>query len=157
MRLLPTINLVMVANHDSLPAGPMPPNVSVMTNVPLADAMNVLAHSQFMVLPLRGSEVPCGHVTVVSALHMGKAILATHSTRLQDYLIDGNNAVLVPHDNTELLARQIEVLFYNPDFCNRLGSNGLAFASRHCGEDNAVHYFRRFLRENDIPAQSKQD
>ena len=152
MRLLPAITLVMVASPDCAPRGSIPPNVTIITNVPLADAMNVLAHSQFMVLPLRGSAIPCGHVTVVSALHMGKAILATNSTGLHDYLIEGGNAVLVPPDNPKQLAVQMELLFDDPALCAQLGSNGLEFARNNCMEDNAVAYFRRFLDDNAIIA-----
>jgi len=150
MRRLPSIRLVLVASADSLPRGPIPTNVSVMTNVPLADAMNVLAHSLFMVLPLKGSAVPCGHVTVVSALHMGKAILATDSSGLRDYLINGKNALLVPPNDPRQLAEQIELLFNQPTLCKQLGDEGLAFARKNCMEDNAVDYFRQFLKDNGI-------
>jgi glycosyltransferase involved in cell wall biosynthesis len=154
MRYLPSIQLVLVASPDSLPQGPVPSNVTIMTNVPLADAMNVLAHSQFMVLPLRGSTVPCGHVTAVCALHMGKAIVATHSSGLEDYLSDKNNALLVPHDEPKQLADRIELLFNDPNLCRRIGNAGRLFAAEHCMEDNAVAYFRRFLIEQGIELEN---
>jgi glycosyltransferase involved in cell wall biosynthesis len=150
MRMLPNVQLILVASTDSLPSGPIPPNVRVMTHIPLADAMNVLAHCEFMVLPLRGAAVPCGHVTVVSALHMGKAILATDSSGLHDYLIDGRNALLVPDGDSKRLAAQMERLFDEPELRTRLGKEGLAFGRQHCTEDNAVAYFRRFLADNGI-------
>ena len=36
--------------------------------IPYPRAMNILQHSRFMVLPLKGSAVPCGHVTLVAAM-----------------------------------------------------------------------------------------
>jgi glycosyltransferase involved in cell wall biosynthesis len=150
MRRLPSIPLVLVATADSLPRRAVPENVHVMTHVPLADAMNVLAHSQFMVLPLRGASVPCGHVTIVSALHMGKAIVATDSSGLKDYLVDGKNALLVPPEDAIALSEGIEHLYNDPTLCKELGEEGKAFASAHCMEDNAVAYFRQFLSRNGI-------
>lgn len=150
MRLVPSIKLVLVASHDSLPQCPVPPNVTILTNVPVADAMNVLAHSSFMVLPLRGSDVPCGHVTVVAALHMGKAILATDSSGLNDYLFNGKNALLVPYADPERLAEKIQMLFDDTALRGQLGSEGLAFAKENCMENNAVAYFRHFLKSNGL-------
>jgi glycosyltransferase involved in cell wall biosynthesis len=150
MRHLPTIKLVVVASPDSLPQCAIPPNVHIMTNVPFADAMNVLAHSQFMVLPLSGSSVPCGHVTVVCALHMGKAIVATDSSGLHDYLHDQKTALLAPPGDPTELAHRIELLFNDGALCDRIGAEGRVFAATHCTENNAVDYFRRFLKENGI-------
>jgi glycosyltransferase involved in cell wall biosynthesis len=150
MRRLPHIKLILVATPDSLPRGMVPDNVKVLTNIPLADAMNVLAHSMFMVLPLRDSTVPCGHVTVVCAMHMGKAILSTDSTGLGDYLIDGSNAELFSPRNPQQLAEKILRLFSEPSLCQRLGNFALDFAKQHCSEDNAAAYFRRYLENNGI-------
>jgi glycosyltransferase involved in cell wall biosynthesis len=152
MRSLPSISLILVASNDSLPRRPIPPNVTIMSQVPLADAMNVLAHSLFMVLPLKGSAVPCGHVTVVAALHMGKAILATDSSGLHDYLLDGRNSLLVPYNDPKRLSDQIELLFSEPDLRAQLAAEGQAFARVNCTEDNAVAYFRQFLNGHGIEA-----
>ncbi len=157
MRRIPSITLVLVASLDSLPQCSVPPNVKIMTHVPFADAMNVLAHSRLMVLPLKGAAVPCGHVTVVSALHMGKAILATNSRGLHDYLIDGKSALLVPPDDPKQLADQIQMLFDDPSLCRRLGDEGQVFARKNCMEDNAVTYFRQFLNSNGIPSYSEAE
>jgi glycosyltransferase involved in cell wall biosynthesis len=150
MRRLPRIKLVVVATPDSLPRTLLPANVKVLTNIPIADAMNVLAHSMFMVLPLRDSKVPCGHVTAVSAMHMGKAILSTDSTGLSDYLVDGDNAVFFSPGNSKQLAEKIERLFSQPLLCQRLGAVASIFAQRHCSEDNTATYFRRYLENNGI-------
>jgi glycosyltransferase involved in cell wall biosynthesis len=150
VRRIPRIKLILVASPDSLPQATIPANVKVLTNVPLSDAMNVLAHSQFMVLPLRDSRVPCGHVTVVSAMHMGKAILATNSTGLQDYLIRDKNAEFFAPGNPEQLADQIERLSTQPSVLKRMGDSGLAFARENCTEDDAVRYFRRFLHDHGV-------
>ena len=152
MRRLPHIKLILVATPDSLPRAGVPVNVKVLTNVPLHDAMNVLAHSMFMVLPLRDSKVPCGHVTVVSAMHMGKAILATNSAGLSDYLIDGSNAEFFPPKNPQQLAEKIELLFGDPLLCQRLGTFASIFAKQHCSEDSTAAYFQRYLEHNGISA-----
>lgn len=150
MRRLPAIQLVLVASPDTLPPGPTPANVKVLINVPLSDAMNVLAHSEFMVLPLRDSVVPCGHVTIVAAMHMGKAILATNSSGLRDYLTGDENAELCPPKSPDQLADKIAQLVAEPFTCKKLGDAGLTFARQNCTEDNAVRYFRRYLIDKGV-------
>jgi glycosyltransferase involved in cell wall biosynthesis len=152
MRRIPHIKLILVATPDSLPRGVVPENVTVLTNIPSADAMNVLAHSMFMVLPLRDSTVPCGHVTAVAAMHMGKAILSTDSSGLSDYLMDGSNAEFFSPKNPEQLSQKIERLFDEASLRQRLGAFASAFAKQRCTEDNTVAYFRRYLENNGISA-----
>ena len=147
MRRLPAIDLILVASPDSLPQGPIPPNVKILTNVPFSDAMNVLAHSLFMVLPLRDSKVPCGHVTIVAGLHMGKAILATDSSGVHDYLITQKNSLLIPPNDSETLADNIEQLYDNATLRAQFGEQGRAFAQANCTEESAVAYFRKFLTD----------
>ncbi len=75
MKLLKHIKLVVVANEESLNNLKIPPNVKIYTNIPLNNAHNILTHSQFMVVPLRDSQVPCGHVTIVSGMFFKKALI----------------------------------------------------------------------------------
>lgn len=64
MRQLPDIRAVIVVRPFNIAGITLPSNVEVRTNIPLGHAMNILAFSRFMVLPLAGSEIPCGHVTL---------------------------------------------------------------------------------------------
>ena len=88
-------------------------------NLPLGDAMNVLHHSRFMVLPLINSEVPCGHVTLVAAMHLGKALVITDSTGVSDYVRNGENALTGPTGSVEMLIAATKRLWENPMLCAR--------------------------------------
>lgn len=145
MRGLPAVRLVIVANAASMQGLHVPPNVEVRLNVPLAQAHDIIAHCRFMVLPLTGSEVPCGHVTLVSAMHLGKAIVATRSEGITDYLLPGVNGVTAEPADPADLARQIGRLWESRGEAERMGQRGLAHALAHCGEAQAVEYFRGVL------------
>ena len=79
MARLPEFPLVAVLRPHNLEGVTVPPNVTVKMGVPLGDANNILMHSRFMALPLAGTQIPCGHVTVVAAMHLGKASIVTRS------------------------------------------------------------------------------
>ncbi len=146
MRRLPALRLVIVSTRPAMAGLNPPDNVEVRFDTPLAEATNIIAHSRFMALPLRDAQVPCGHVTIVSAMHLGKAIVATDSSGITDYVQEGVDARLAaPHDPVSM-ARAIESLAADDGELRRLGENGRTFAREHCMEDNAVDYFDRYLK-----------
>lgn len=145
MRSLPDRRLIIVGNPDSLRGLDLPSNVQARSAIPLAEVATILHHARCMALPLRGGEVPCGHVTIVSAMHAGKAIVATDSLGVHDYLRHEDNAPLCRPGHAGDLAAAIERLMREPDTCTRLGEAGRDFATRYCSESHAVACFQQFL------------
>ena len=93
-------------------------------NVPSGRANNILAFSRFMVLPLAGSEVPCGHVTLVAAMHLKKAMVISNSLGVSDYVQDGVNSLVVPVGDATALACSIRELWNDPRRSERMGAAG---------------------------------
>lgn len=148
MRKLPRLRLVIVAAPGNLAHLAIPANVTVKTDIPLAQAMNILAHCRFMVLPLQGSQVPCGHVTIVSAMHLGKAVIATDSSGLEDYIKPLVTGLTCPAHDDVALAIAIQSLHEDPALSLQLGLAGQRFARQHCSEERVVEYFRQFLQSD---------
>lgn len=146
MRKLPQLRLVIVAATGNLARLAIPANVTVKTDIPLAQAMNILAHCRFMVLPLQGSKVPCGHVTIVSAMHLGKAVIATDSSGLEDYIAPQVSGLTCPAHDDAALATAIQSLLEDPALSLQLGLAGQRYARQHCSEERVVEYFRDFLQ-----------
>ncbi len=157
-RWLPDVRFVLVVRPDSLRGLDLPANVAVHTNIPFGKTMNVLAHSRFMALPLIGSEVPCGHVTLVAAMHLGKAFVITDSSGVHDYVRDGDNALTVAAGSVEGLAVAIRRLWNEPMLCVRLGDNGRQFAARECTEERIAEHFQGWLRSQGLwPCEAAPD
>ena len=149
-RGLPDIRFVLVVRPHSLRGLDPPANVTVHTNLPYGKATNVLMHSRFMVLPLINSQVPCGHVTLVAAMHLGKAFVVTDSSGVHDYVRDGENALTVEPASVEDLTAAVQRLWKDPLLCARLGENGRRFAARECTEEQIAEHFRRWLRTHGL-------
>lgn len=150
VRQLPDMRCVVIATNDSVRGLQIPPNVSLMTGVPLDVAMNVLSHSQLMVLPLNDPEARCGHVTAVSALHRAIPVVATSCRGLDDYLFNGKNALTVPPRDPRAMAEAIQRLLEDEAEHALLGQAGLAFAQEHCTEESVVRQFRLWLQEQGL-------
>ncbi len=149
-RRLPGVRFVVVARPHNLVGLSLPANVEVRVNLPFGEAMNVLAFSRFMVLPLVGSEVPCGHVTLVGAMHLGRAFVISDSTGVSDYVVDGSNALTCTPLCADSLSRAVLRLWEDRELCDRLGRNGQTFAARHCSESSMVAWFANYLADKGL-------
>jgi glycosyltransferase involved in cell wall biosynthesis len=145
MRRLPQIHLILVATPASLRGLTVPPNVTVQLNIPLAEAQSVIRGSRFMVLPLEDAQVPCGHVTMVAAMFCARAIIATESSGISDYLTPGQNGLTVAPSDPAALAAAIERLWNDPAAAIQLGKSGREFALAHCTEAKIIGFVRDLI------------
>ena len=136
---------VLVARPENLIGLDIPPNVKVHTNLPLRAAMNILGHSKLMALPLVGSEVPCGHVTLVAAMHLGRPVIVTDSTGIADYVENGVTGLTVRMGSAIELKRAIEGLLRNEEFSKKLAQNGTRFAAAYCSEQSIARHFHGWV------------
>jgi len=154
---MPDIRFVLVVRPDSLLGLRLPVNCTKYTNLPLGKTMNVLFHSRFMVLPLIGSEVPCGHVTLVAAMHLGKTFVVTDSTGVCDYVCDSESALAVPAGSVESLVTATRRLWNDAELRTRLGRNGQRFARVECSEHRVAQHFRSFLQSEGVSCTNVEE
>jgi glycosyltransferase involved in cell wall biosynthesis len=145
MRRLPHIPLILVAGAKNLRGLNAPANVEVRQNIPLAEAEAIIRQSRFVVVPLQDAQTACGHVTIVYSLFEERAVVATNSSALAEYVIPGRNGILVPPQDAGALARAIESLWNNPTEAHRLGAAGRELALTQCLESQTVDYFQRLV------------
>jgi glycosyltransferase involved in cell wall biosynthesis len=152
-RILSDISFVFVVRPESLVGLKVPPNVRVLVNAPFGEAMNILRHSEFTVLPLASSTVPCGHVTLVCAMHLAKTVVSTDSTGISDYVIPGFNGVLCEATSPDSLAQAINSLWMNSAETARLSENNRQFGAENCSETKMRSDLAKVLAAWDIPLQ----
>jgi glycosyltransferase involved in cell wall biosynthesis len=150
-RRLPEIPFVLVVRPDNLMGLEIPANVKPIVNMPFEGAMNIMLYSACTVLPLSGSTAPCGHVTLVCAMHLGKPVVATDSKGICDYVFPGHNGVLCKPFSPEDLAQAIDKLWRDPGEIERLGENNRCFGAANCTEANLRSDFAEVLRRWEIP------
>jgi Glycosyl transferases group 1 len=145
MQKLPNIKLVAVCNTESIRDLSVPSNVEIRTNIPLKDANNILANSLLMALPLRDSQVPCGHVTLVSGMFYQKAMVVTNSRGVHDYIQADETGVFCEPKNPDDLADKIQMLWEDKTKRAHIAQTALRFAHTHCTEKTVVKYFSHYL------------
>lgn len=153
-RLLGDVPFVVVVRPENLAGLEIPPNVRVMVNVPFRQAMNILRYSALTMLPLAGSEVPCGHVTLVCAMHLARAVVTTASAGISDYVIPGFNGLLCEPSSAESMAEAMLRLWNEPEEAERLGENNFRFGAENCSEDRMRSDLAEVLAARGIPLHS---
>jgi glycosyltransferase involved in cell wall biosynthesis len=127
----------------------------VIVNAPFEEAMNILQHSEFTVLPLPTSTTPCGHVTLVCAMHLGKAVVATASAGIADYVFHGRNGLTCDPSSPQGLADAIDRLWADPAETALLGENNRRFGAEHCSEARSRNDLASVLAEWHIGLSSE--
>jgi len=147
IKLLPHIKLIVVASASNLKDLTIPDNVKVYTDIPLKQAHNMLFHSKFMVVPLRDNHVPCGHVTMVLGMFFKKAIIATYSEGVTDYVFENETGLFYDANDVLHLQSRMQQLWEDEQLRMKLEHKAYAFAISHCSEKNPINYFNNFLKQ----------
>jgi glycosyltransferase involved in cell wall biosynthesis len=145
MSQLPQCRLHLVAYPENLVNLKIPDNVTIHQNVPFEFAAALVAHADAMVLPLIGSEVPCGHVTAVMAMHLGVPVIATDSIGLHDYLRQDDTAMLFPTGEENALKQCLESFLDNPAHLLSCADRAFKFAQDYCVEERTIEYFQKYI------------
>jgi glycosyltransferase involved in cell wall biosynthesis len=148
MSQLPQCRLHLVAYPENLVNLKIPYNVTIHQNVPFEFAAALVAHADAMVLPLTGSEVPCGHVTAVMAMHLGVPVIATDSIGLHDYLRQDDTAMLFPTGEENALRECLESFLDNPTHFQLCADRAFKFARNNCVEERTIEYFQNYFQHN---------
>jgi glycosyltransferase involved in cell wall biosynthesis len=137
MKQVPELTLVLVAQPYNLNGVDIPKNVKVYCNILRDQALNILRHSQFMVLPLESGEASCGHITLVSAMFHHKAILATQSSGIADYFPAGYDAPALPPRDVNAWVEALRALASDPERLERCAAACEEFGLLYCTHDAA--------------------
>ncbi len=147
MRELEHITLAIVARPQNLEGIQIPDNVTIFTDIPYADAMNIMTHSEFTVLPLLSSTVPCGHGTLIASFLLKLPTIVTESEAMEDYG-EANKTVLTHKDrDVASLKSQISRLWEDQELQTSLAKEGYSFANKFCSEQATIEYFENYLEK----------
>ncbi len=113
---------------------------------------DLYAAARFVVIPLKVTLNVSGVGSVLEAMAMGKALVASDNPPLRDYLDDGRNCLVVPPYDSRQLRQAIEKLLANSDAATGLGQAGRAKVERRFANPvfgtRLAEEFRRVAEEN---------
>jgi glycosyltransferase involved in cell wall biosynthesis len=144
-RLCPDLKFCAIARPHNFYGLDVPQNLRVLFNLPIEEAWSIIWDAKAALLPLRNRETPCGLVTLVGAMHLGKAQIAASAVGASEYLRHEETGLLVPPGDAEAIAAAIRRLEADPSLAARLGDAARAEAAAHCSEAATVAFFRELM------------
>ncbi len=114
-----------ICGGDDLRGEPVPPNVSVLRDIPYSEYLDHLRRCAMVVLPLQATERSTGQVVMLEAMALGKPVIATRSTGTVDYIRNGENGLLVDAGDADAIADAVRKLRQDPAAGQRLAAAAL--------------------------------
>jgi glycosyltransferase involved in cell wall biosynthesis len=101
----------------------IPENVTVTGRLPIKEVRTMYGRSHFVVLPIHDLIYSGGLTGVLEAGSMARAVIATRSRGIADFVIDGETGILVEPGNVEALREAVNYLLAHPEEAHRMGRN----------------------------------
>lgn len=109
------------------------PNITVLRNCYDDCYVDELRHASIVVIPLAVENISAGQMVLVQAMAYCKPMVVTQTPTIEDYLIDGTNALLIPRNDSVAMQRAIERLLSDKELAARLAKNALhTYETKHC-------------------------
>jgi glycosyltransferase involved in cell wall biosynthesis len=119
--------------------------VEVFENLSFERCLACLRDSLFSAVLLNDSQRGAGHITIVSAMMLGKAQVVSDASVIQDYVINGEHALNVPLADVDACARAFSQLLNNPELAAQMGQRGRAHALAHYTNDAIARELLRVI------------
>lgn len=138
--------------------------VLILADRPMEECLNYVAGSFAHLVLVLDADRGAGHISSVSAMHLGKSQIFSDVAPLRDYLIDGFNGIAVPVGDIEAVADAICSLQHDGALREKLGENGRRFAfeqlSYHASAGRIVEALLAVASQtsfNDVPNRPKPE
>lgn len=122
--------VLIVPGYADLSALDIPENVEVFRDLGNPDCLSCQKNALASLILVNDSDRGAGHITAVSALHLGTAQVVSDALPLREYLHDGVTALVVPVGDAGAVRAALETLRDDPQTRERLIATGRDFAGK---------------------------
>lgn len=141
---LPT---VVASGKRALEGLTIPPQVKTPFGIGKQDCLRLAQEARINIVPLLLKEeiTAAGQVTIVEAMRMKRAIIATRCNGAEDYIKHGETGFLVKPHCVDDLVQAIETLWNDADLRHRLGEAAGRYAAENFSDEAAGAALGRVL------------
>ncbi len=141
---LPTI---VVAARHALEGLAIPANVEIKSGLSPRECHRLTQQARVNAVPVLNRETASGQVTIIEAMRMGRAVVATRTIGSEDYIENGVTGFLVEPRSVEAMRHAIEQLWDDGNLRARLGQAAERFVAEHCSDEASGESLRQVLDE----------
>ena len=128
----------------------IPQNTTIVKHIPLLELRELYARAQFVVIPVHETVFSAGATVVLEAMSMCRAVIATRSPGLLDYIVDGETGILVEPGDIKGWREAIQYLLSHPIEARRMGQNGRQRVEQELNLDTYVERLANILQPSSI-------
>ena len=136
----------LVLASDRVLAGlTVPPNVEILEQITRPEIRRLVRHARVNVVPLNDGATTAGTVTIVETFRHGRSLVITDRPGIDDYIIDGKNALCSKLYDSRSMAEAIETMWTDDVLRRELDDAALQFAEDNCTDEAAARSLIRIL------------
>jgi len=139
--------VTIVASPRSVAGLDIPANVTLLSGLDIAECRALAQRARFSIVPIADVAAASGQVTVLEAMRMRRAVIATRSIGTVDYVEDGETGRLVAGGDAAVLGQAMRDLWEDAALRDRLATAGARFAEERLSDEAAGRALREILDE----------
>jgi glycosyltransferase involved in cell wall biosynthesis len=136
---------VVVAARHAVDGLAVPDNVEIRSALTPIDCRRLAQRARVNVVPVKNDETASGQVTLVEAMRMGRAVVATRCIGSEDYIEHERTGLVVEPGSVEDLAQSIERVWDDAVLRTRLARAAARFTAENCSDEAAGRALRSVL------------
>ncbi|MDZ7697256.1 MAG: glycosyltransferase family 4 protein [Deltaproteobacteria bacterium] len=129
-KAFPSQKFVLISDKRSIENLCIPLNVELHISISYQRYLQKLRHSRIVVIPLQNIRRSAGQRVILEAMAMGKAIIASKTPGVLDYIKHGETGLLVSPESVSGLIKALESLFSNGHLVRELGERARRIAEQ---------------------------
>lgn len=118
-------------------------NVKILFDIPFDEFERLIKNCQFVVIPLEDRQISVGQLVILHAMALGKPVITTRTAGTVDYIVNGENGILVEPGNPDELRERMKEVASDLELRLRLGKN----ARNSVLEKYLPHHYTSKVRE----------
>jgi glycosyltransferase involved in cell wall biosynthesis len=124
----------------------LPNNVTPVKYLPRKELRKLYAQSSFVAVPVYDQIYSAGVTSIIEAGCMERAVIATRSRGILDFVVDGETGILVEPGNSEAMRDAIQCLLAHPEETRRMGKNARQWIEAHFTFENYIEKMAQLLQ-----------
>ncbi|MGL5943772.1 MAG: glycosyltransferase family 4 protein [Waterburya sp.] len=133
------ISTIIAAGKRVLEGLTIPSQIKPQFGISKADCLRLTQSARINVIPLLPNPkvTAAGQITIIEAMTMGCAVIATRCNGAEDYIQHGETGLLVEPQSVDDLVKAINMLWNDPGLRRRLGQAAQRYAQEHFSPEAA--------------------
>jgi glycosyltransferase involved in cell wall biosynthesis len=126
----------------------LPKNVKLVQYLPRLELRKLYAQAHFVAVPVYDQIFSAGATSILEAGCMERAVIATRSRGILDFVVDGETGIVVEPGNVEAMREAICYLVAHPEVARQMGKNARARIEAQFTLENYVGKMAQLLQRH---------